>query len=845
MKCPKCNFNNPENIQFCGDCGTKLVNPAAASTESSESPRQELTTGSTFAKRYKIVEELGQGGMGKVYKAIDNQLNEEVAIKLIKPEISSDKKTIKRFSNELKLSRKIGHRNVGRMYELMQDQGAYFITMEYVSGQDLKGLIRQSGQLAVGTTVSIAKQVCEGLIEAHRLGVIHRDLKPNNIMIDKGGNAKIMDFGIARSLSGKSMTKAGAMIGTPEYMSPEQAEGEEVDRRSDIYSLGVILYEMVTGRLPFEGETALSVAMKHKGEIPKDPKEYNPQISDDLSSLILKCLEKEKESRYQEAGELLGELNNIEQGIPTTDRVVPRRKTATSKEITVTLNLRRVLIPALVVVGVVIVGLVVWKFIAPKGSVVIPSIAILPFEDLSPNKDQEHFCKGLAYSIFGSLNNVEGLQVCGINSSFLLKDQGLDIIEIGKRLGADTVLSGSIRKEGNRIRITPVLTDVVNNSTIWSPSKPYDREFKDIFIVEDEIKLMIVENLKINLLGEEQTRLLAHGTESFDAYKAYRMGELYFDKWTHESYQKAQDYFEDAIGHDGNYAEAYVGLAKTYLERGAWWGDMTPKEAFPEAKKAIERAIQLDNTLGEAYTIHGWIKFAFDWDWTGAKDDFQQGIKYSPNSPIANFWYANYLRALGHSDEALAYCKRGLQIDPLYKIGKVEIAFAYLEQGKIDLALENALEIYNIDRDFPPGLATLGYVFYIKGDTVKAIEYWEKGANQPKPDMMNLCFLGSLYAQFDKVNDAHKILAKLEQTPDRGQRSISLVYAALEEKEKAIEWLLKGYEEKDPQMVWLGWEDRIPQNELTPRIRKFTYFHNLRDDPKFIEIVKLMNFPKE
>ena len=266
IKCPKCNTNNPDTLKFCGECGTQLPSIEDFEvTETIEAPKEELTTGSTFAGRYQIIEELGKGGMGKVYRVLDKKLKEEIALKLIKPEIAKDKKTLERFHNELKLARKISQRNVGRMYELMEEGGTHFITMEYVPGEDLRSLIRRIGQLPIGKSISIAKQICEGLAEAHRSGVVHRDLKSNNIMIDKEGNVRIMDFGIARSLEAKGITGAGVMIGTPEYMSPEQVEGKDVGQRSDIYSLGIILYEMVTGRVPFEGDTPFTIGMKHRG----------------------------------------------------------------------------------------------------------------------------------------------------------------------------------------------------------------------------------------------------------------------------------------------------------------------------------------------------------------------------------------------------------------------------------------------------------------------------------------------------------------------------------------------------------------------------------------------------
>ncbi len=357
-KCPVCDADNTESAYYCSNCAAPLrfsVDRPVAQTETLETPPEDLTRGTVIAERYEIIETLGRGGMGQVFRVYDKKIEGEVALKIIKPEISSNKKTIERFRTELKLARVISHRNICRMYDLNEDNGTYFITMEYVPGENLKSFIRRSELLSIGKTIAIAKQICEGLGEAHRQKVIHRDLKSSNIMIDKEGNARIMDFGIARSLGAKEITDSGMRVGTPEYMSPEQADARETDHRSDIYSFGIIMYEMLTGRLPFEGDTSSIIVARHKREKPENPKTLNSQIPEALNRLVLKCLEKTVEQRYQNAETILRELEDIEEGITTIEKEAPKRKSITAKEITVSLSVKKLLIPGLILAALVVI----------------------------------------------------------------------------------------------------------------------------------------------------------------------------------------------------------------------------------------------------------------------------------------------------------------------------------------------------------------------------------------------------------------------------------------------------------------------------------------------------------
>ncbi len=616
-KCPKCHHENPDDTIYCGKCATQLPSIKDIEvTETIEVPKEELTRGTTFAGRYEIIEELGKGGMGRVYRVEDKKLEQEVALKLIKPEIAKDKKTIERFSNELKFARKIRHKNICQMFDLGEERGTHFITMEFVPGQDLKGLIRQSGQLAVGTTINIAKQICSGLIEAHKLEVVHRDLKPSNIMIDKEGDVRIMDFGIARSLEAKGITGAGVMIGTPEYMSPEQVEGKETDQRSDIYSLGVILYEMVTGRVPFEGDTPFTVGVKQKSEIPRSPKEINEQIPEDLNHVILKCMEKEKESRYQSVNELHSELMNLEKGIPTTERIVPKRKPLTSKEITVQFSLKKLLIPILIIIAVVIIGLILWQFLPKKHAVSTdpsakPSLAILYFENNTGDENLDNWCDALPALLITDLQQSKYLHILGGDRIFGILSK-LNLIDAEKYSTSD------LRKVASEGKVSHILTGnfitagdkfIINVSLIKASTAEAIDSIKEEGIGGEGIPLSVDKitkkvksalNLSADQIASDVDKLVGEiTTSSAEAYRLYIEAGRYYYRG---EYSDAVELLKKAIDIDPEFSTAYRSMANAYSNQGM------QAERRKYLKKAIEFSYKVSDrealrTQGDFYKL--------------------------------------------------------------------------------------------------------------------------------------------------------------------------------------------------------------------------------------------------
>ena len=831
MKCPECDFENPADSMYCGKCAAPLPSSEEVSsgpTETYQKPVKKLTRGTTFADRYEVIEEMGKGGMGNIYRVEDKKINEEVALKLINPEIAADKKTIARFKNELKYARKISHRNVCRMYDLSEKEGTHFITMEYVPGENLRNMIRMTRQLGVGTAISIARQVCDGLAEAHRLGVIHRDLKPQNIMIDKCGNARILDFGVARSLESKGVTGAGVMIGTPEYMSPEQVEGVEADQRSDIYSLGIILFEMMTGRAPFRGDTSLSVALKHKTEMPPDPRQFNAQIPEVLSQLILKCLEKDKENRYQSASEVSTELSRIERSITTTEREVSRRKPEAEKVVKLRWKNIFVFGGAVALIILLIVGGL--SLFTEKREEAIDSIAVLPLENLSGDPDQEYFADGMTEALISELTKISGLQrVISRTSVMRYKGVRKSMPEIARELNVGIMVEGSVLLVGERVRITAQLIEAETDRHIWADS--YERDLSNILELQRELARTIAQEIKIALTPEEETRLMKSPSVNPEAYHFYLRGRFFWNRRTGEDLMKAIEYFEGAIEIDPDYALAYVGLADSYLTIPDY-SSFPPDEAYSKARELTTKALELDSDLAEAHNSLAVVLSNF-WNWEEAEGEFNRTIELNPNYAKARHWYAFHLIFMARIDEAIEEIKRAHELDPLSLVINRNMGQMLYYGRQYDKAIEALQRTLELDPDFVYAHLGLGWVYLKKKMYDEALRVLLKERQLSAIwDPYIEAWIGVAYALMDKREEAHQIL---NDFLERSKQTYvppycpAIIYFALGEKDQGFIWLERGYEKRDK---------RLPFLQLDP------VFESISSDPRYLALLKKMGLEK-
>jgi serine/threonine protein kinase/tetratricopeptide (TPR) repeat protein len=758
-------MQNPVDSKFCKECATPLSSDpeiAVSHTKTLETIKEELTTGSVFSGRYQIIEELGKGGMGRVYKALDTKIDEKIALKLIKPEIATDKRTIERFSNELKYARKIRHKNVCQMYDLGEEKENHYITMEFVEGEDLKSMIRMSGQLSTSMTIKVAKQICDGLSEAHKLGMIHRDLKPGNVMIDKNGNARIMDFGLVRSLKAKSITGAGVMIGTPEYMSPEQVEGKEIDKRSDLYSLGATLFEMVTGRVPFEGDTPFTIGVKHKSEIPQEPKKINEQIPDDLNLLIMKCLEKEKEKRYQTAEDIRADLENIEKGLPTTVREIPKKRPLTSREITVTLGMKKLLVPLAILLAIIVAAVVVWQVFL-KGRAALapeerPSIAVISFENQTGDDSFDYLRRVIPNLLITNLEQSDHFNVITWERlKDLMRQKGLTDVEfIDRDLGfelsqmenVDAIVLGSFAKAGDVFATDVKVLDVASKKLLKSVNSKGEGEGSILKIQIDELSAEIATGVGISKRKVEETpvRIADLTTNSMEAYNYYLRGLDQFDKFLHID---ARDSFLRAVAIDPSFAIAHYYLARAYGYLGNEEGRTKSLEL---AKIHSENASEKERKFIEAY-------------------------------------YASRIES--DTPKRICILEEIIRKYPKEKNVLLTLGIIYNSLDRYDDAIEVLDSALELDPEYGSALNMIAYVYSFIGDFETALEYFERYAAASPGDPNPFDSMGETYLRMGRLDDAIETYKKaLEIVPNFGSSiKIAYIHALKEDYDTSQKWL--------------------------------------------------------
>ena len=798
--------------------GAFIETPVAGiATRITENGQADLLIGRTIG-HYKISEQIGTGGMGEVYLATDMTAGRKAALKLLPTRFTSDAERLKRFQQEARALVGLNHPNILTVYEIGEDHSTHYIASELIEGETLRQRLMR-GRMQLREAVDVAIQVASALAAAHETGIVHRDIKPENIMLRPDGYVKVLDFGIAKLAEQEVPvtvptdealllveTNLGSILGTVRYMSPEQAYGAPVDKGTDIWSLGVVLYEMITGHVPFTGETP-GEAMSSILEMEPPPlTSYVAHTPAELQQIISKTLRKDRKERYQSAHELLEALKDLRHKLEFKAEL--KRSTAAPK------------LAAFIVLVAIVVGAFFAFRMSRQRAVPLPpfpekSIAVLPFLDLSQAKDQEYFCDGMSEEILDALAKVDGLRIVARTSSFSFKGKSTDVSEVGKKLNVENVVEGSVRRDGNRVRISAQLINARNGLQLWSET--YERELQGVFALQDEITRAIVDALKIKLA----VSLPAHEQRNTEGYDLYLQGLYFSNKGSEEDLRKALSFFQRSLEKDPTFSRAWTGIAKVWF----FLGDVhvKPLDAYPQSKAAALKAIALDERDAEAHCYLGEAKRILDWDLTGEDAELNRALQLDPNSAPVHFFLALLPLFRGELKEGLGLVLEAEKLDPLSPIISYVATAAYLADKRIDEAIIAGQRTQRLDSHYFYLDSNLAAAYREKGNFAEAIALYTKAQEEQRFPSSGLAVT---YARMGQQVEAKKILDQLlqeRQTRYVSAQTIAAVYVAFGEKEEAFRWLERAAAEHCGTLQWIAF---LPE------------FGALRSDARFPQFLR-------
>lgn len=822
MKCPKCQAENPDTSRFCGSCATVLTSegPAQGSlTKTLETPLYVLAKGSVIAGKYRIIEEIGRGGMGVVHKAEDIKLKRTVALKFLPHQWTSDPDARERFVQEARAASALDHPHICNIHEIEEtEDGRMYIAMAYYEGESLRDKIKR-GPLKKEEALDIIVQAVQGMAKAHQKGIVHRDLKPANILVTNDGVAKVVDFGLAKLAGQVKLTREGTTVGTVAYMSPEQAKGEAVDQRTDIWSLGVVLYEMLSGCLPFKGDYEQSLIHSILNHDPEPITKVRKDIPRELDQVLAKALEKRATDRYQSMEEFLGDLEAVAEGLqPLKAKARPLRGRI--------FGIKKIYAYS-GIAGLAIFIALAMIFLFPKHSQAYDSIAVMPLENLSGDPEQDSLTESIHDELITKLAGLSSLKTVIARSTVMTyKGKNSPPRKIAQELHVKALITGAVKRAGDRVHVTAQLINPTTGAQVWAHS--YERDMRDVVSLENEIVAAITREVNLQLTPQEKLRLASARPVNPEAYEAYIKGKFYLNKMTPEGFEKGLAYLNQAVEKDPMNPQSHAALALGY----SLIGHERHPDAFARAKAAALKAEELGgDPPADMYLASGMTKLYSDWDYPGAEKDLRRAIEINPTLGEAHRDYSWCLFLLGHRDEALAELKRAQEVEPLTPLFYADRGWQYLWMGQYDNAIEEDRKALELDPNFAEALCPLGSAYAEKGVFTEAITTHQKlAAVDPE---WRWCLVRT-YVQAGRKDEARKTLAKFlaekpEATGAWAGWFLVEAYAALGDKDEAFRWLELSYKAR---MSFLPWISDNPG------------YASLHGDPRFQDMVRRMKQPE-